>query len=116
MVTALLLVLQQTTAAQAPRRAAPAVSTLELPVTDRSGAPITGAAITAEGSAAHDAATDSNGVVTLRDLKPGNYRIRAEADQFIPLEREVAVRGTAPPIQMSLSRAPEPPPRPIEAA
>ena len=115
MLIALLLALQQTTA-QAPRRVPPAASSVEIRVTDRSGAAIAGVAITAEGVAQRDGTTDSLGVVVLRDLKPGLYRIRAEAEQFITLEREVTVRGVVPPIQLSLSRAPEPPPRPIEAA
>ena len=115
MVIALLLALQQTTA-QPPRRVAPAASSVEIRVTDRSGSAIAGVAITAEGVALRDGTTDSRGVVVLRDLKAGLYRIRAEAEHFITLEREVTVRGVVPPIQLSLSRAPEPPPPPIEAA
>src|SRR5262245_59910123 len=117
MVIALLLALQQTTA-QAPRRVQPALSSIEIRVTDRSGGAISGVAITVEGVASRDGTTDSRGVLTLRDLKPGLYRLRAEAEQFITLEREITVRGVVPPIQMSLSRAPEPsppPPPPIQA-
>src|SRR5205823_753767 len=61
----------------------------------------------------------------------GTYRIRAEGDIFVPLEKEVVVRGAPPaPIEFALSAkpapppppppppapAPEPPPRPQQAA
>jgi hypothetical protein len=49
--------------------------------------------------------------VTLKPVTPGNYRVRAEGDGYIALEKEITVRGAVAPQQvlLSLSAAPPPP-------
>jgi hypothetical protein len=85
-------------------------------VTDRSGTPANGAHVTATGPSVRDGATDANGVVTFRTMDAGTYRIRAEQDGLVTLEKEIAVRaGTAATTAMALSAAPPPPPAPAPA-
>ncbi len=126
---ALLLVLQQAPppsaatpapapgapAAQTPvRRPAPTSSTVQVHVTDRSGASAQGVIVTAEGAVSREGTTDATGQVQLRTMTNGTYRIRASGEAFITLEKEVAVRAgaTTAPIEFTLSAAPPPPPPP----
>ena len=123
-VLSLLLALQQPvtpppaaprTPPAAPRRtaAAPATVTMEVRVTNRSGAPAAGARVTAVGPTLRDGTTDSNGLVTFRTMAPGAYRLRAEADGMVTLEKEVAIKaGPQTPTELALSAAPPPPPPP----
>src|SRR5215217_4713820 len=77
----------------APRRAAaPVPASLEVRVSDRSGSPIGGAQVIAEGPSRREGTTIMEGRVTLRALTPGTYRIRAEGEGFIAFEKEVVVR------------------------
>jgi mannose-6-phosphate isomerase-like protein (cupin superfamily) len=101
-------------AAQAPRRPAPTTSTVEVRVTDRTGTPAEGVQVNAEGPVGRSGVTDASGLVQLRTLANGTYRIRATHQAFITLEKEVAVRaGTAvPTVDLALSSAPPPPPPP----
>ncbi|MGC4085352.1 MAG: carboxypeptidase regulatory-like domain-containing protein [Vicinamibacterales bacterium] len=99
-------------AAQAPRRpAATAGLSLQVRVTDRTGTPAEGVAVTLEGPATREGTSDANGSVQFRTLGAGTYRIRAEGDTFITLEKEVTLRnGTNPPaVEFALSFAPPPP-------
>lgn len=104
-------------AAQAPRRPAAGFATVQLRVTDRTGAPLPDVQVTAEGPVSREGTTDAMGQLQLRTMTAGTYRIRASNERFITLEKEVAVRAGAanPPIELSLSPAP-PPPAPPEAA
>jgi hypothetical protein len=87
-------------------------------VTDRSGNPAADAQVTAEGPASRAGSTDLTGMATLRTLTPGTYRVRAEREGFITLEKEVVVRAGSPMnSDFALSAAPpvaepEPPPPP----
>ena len=94
-------------------------ATLNVRVTDRSGNPALEAQVSAEGPSTRTGTTDASGVLTLRMLTPGTYRIRAERMGFITLEKEVAVRaGTPITTDLALSAAPpvvEPPPPPPPA-
>jgi mannose-6-phosphate isomerase-like protein (cupin superfamily) len=97
-------------ATQAPRRPAPAAgSTIQIRVTDRSGNPASGAQVTAEGASRREGTTDANGLVTFRTMTPGTYRVRAEGDRFVALEKEIAIRGggAAAQAEFALSAAPE---------
>jgi len=88
---------------------------MQVRVTDRSGNPTGDADVIAEGPTTRSGSTDATGMVTLRTLPPGTYRVRAERDGFITLEKEVIVRATAPiTADFPLSNAPvvEPPPPP----
>lgn len=101
-------------ATQAPRRPAAGSATVQVRVTDRSGAPASGVQVTAEGPVSREGVSDAAGQVQFRTMSSGTYRFRASNERFITLEKEVAVRaGTAtPPIELSLSAAPPPPPAP----
>ena len=93
-----------------PRRTTPATATLEVRVVDRSGRPVTNAHVVADGPTARSETAETNGSVTLKALAPGNYRLRAEGEGFISLEREMAVKaGPTTQVLLSLSAAPPPP-------
>jgi mannose-6-phosphate isomerase-like protein (cupin superfamily) len=93
-----------------PRRVAPLTGTLEIRVVDRSGRPIANAHVAAQGPTTREETVETNGSVTLKTLTPGNYRLRAEGEGFLTLEREMTVRGGAPvQVLLSLSAAPPPP-------
>jgi hypothetical protein len=107
-----------TTPPAAPRRVAPSTATLEVKVVDRSGRPISDAHVIAQGPTSRDETADKSGTVTLKPMTPGTYRVRAEHEGFLALEKEVALRAAAAPTQaiLSLSLAPPPPePEPTPA-
>jgi mannose-6-phosphate isomerase-like protein (cupin superfamily) len=86
---------------------------LQVRVTDRSGAPQQGARVTAEGPVSREGETDASGNVQLKNVAAGTYRIRAGHDDFISLEKEVVVRaGASSPVDFALAAAPPPPPPP----
>lgn len=102
----------------APRRAAPASVTLQVKVTNRSGAPLQGAKVIAEGPVSRDGETDATGSVSFRGVSNGTYRVRAEHEQSIALEKELVIRAGAPTsLEFALSAAPPaaPPPEPAPA-
>ena len=120
-VLALVLALQQAPTAPAPgapataapapiRRPVPTSSTVQVHVTDRTGAPAAGVQVTAEGPVSRDGLTDASGQVLFRTVGNGTYRIRASGERFITLEKEVVVRAgaTAAPVELALSVAPAP--------
>jgi mannose-6-phosphate isomerase-like protein (cupin superfamily) len=91
---------------------------LEVRVTDRAGAPLDAATVTAEGPLGRTGETDRSGSVTFKNVSAGTYRFRIERDKFIPLEKEVIVKGgTMATIDAALSAAPPPPepPKPVAA-
>src|SRR3954471_24763066 len=102
-----------------PRRAAPpAPVTVDVRVTDRSGSAAPGATVTAEGPTSRDGITDANGTVSFKSVVAGAYRLRAEHEGFITLEKEITVRAGAPvTTEFALTRAPKPPepPAPVVA-
>jgi mannose-6-phosphate isomerase-like protein (cupin superfamily) len=107
-------------ASQAPRRPAAGSATLQVRVTDRTGAPAADVQVTAEGPVSREGVTDAGGQVQFRTMSSGTYRLRASGESFITLEKEVAIRSGAnnPPVELSLSAAPpppEPPPAPAPA-
>jgi mannose-6-phosphate isomerase-like protein (cupin superfamily) len=114
-----LLLTPQAAAAPQPRRAAPPTPvTMEIRVTDRSGAPASGATVTVEGPASREGMTDENGAVSFRTIPVGTYRVHAEGDGFVALEKEIAVKAGAPvTTEFALTRAPKPapPPPPVAA-
>ncbi len=116
-------------AAPAPvRRPAPTSSTVQVRVTDRTGAPAQGVQVSAEGPVSREGVTDAAGQVQFRTMGNGTYRMRASGERFITLEKEVAVRAgaAASPVEFALSVAPAPaatpsapeppPPAPAQAA
>ena len=104
---------QQPAASPAPRRIATPAATVEIRVTNQSGSPASGAHVTVMGPSVQDANTAADGTVVFRSITPGNYRIRAEQDGLITLEKELSIRAGAPvTTQLALSAAPAPAPPP----
>ncbi len=97
------------------RRAAPSGSTLQIRVTDRSGAPAAGVMVSAEGPVRRDGTTDTSGVALFRTMSAGTYRVRAEGEGFVTFEKEVVLRTAPVTTEMALSAAPPPPPPPPPA-
>ncbi len=87
-------------------------------VTDPTGAPLSGVQVNAEGPIPREGTTSREGSVTFQGLRAGQYRLRFEAERFIPFEKEVTLRGTPEEVEVSLTRAPAPPkpPEPAPAA
>jgi len=76
-------------------------------VTDRSGDPIEGVAVTVTGPAERDAKSDVSGNVMLRNMGEGTYRLRFEHPRFVTLERELSMQpGKALRTSVALSAAP----------
>jgi hypothetical protein len=93
-----------------PRRVAPSTATLEIKIVDRSGRPISDAHVVVQGLTPRDETSDKSGIVTLKTMAPGNYRVRAESEGYVALEKEIAVKGAVAPMQVLLSRSFSPPP------
>src|SRR5262245_17861405 len=100
-----------TTAPAAPRRVAPSTATLEIKVIDRSGRGLPDSHVALQGPASREETSDKSGIVTLKSIPPGTYRVRGESDGYVALEKEIAVKGATAPIQvlLPLSFAPAPP-------
>src|SRR5258708_5565164 len=81
-----------TTPAQ-PRRVTPTTGSLAIKVVDRSGRPIDDAHVVVQGPTSREEKSDRNGTVTLKTLTPGSYRVRAEGQGYVALEKEVALKG-----------------------
>src|SRR5688572_6366409 len=79
--------------------------TFEVRVTDRTGTPIEGARVTAEGpTIGREGQTTSQGTVTFRNVAAGVYRFRVEREGFITLEKETVARvGTVASVEATLS-------------
>jgi hypothetical protein len=94
-----------------PRRVAPSTATLEIKVIDRTGRPINDAHVVVQGAASREETSDKTGIVTLKTMAPGNYRVRADGEGYVSLEREIVVKGAVAPMQvlLALSFAPPPP-------
>lgn len=105
------------TRAPAARSATAARGVVVLVVTDMVGKTIPGVRVALTGAMSREGRTSPDGALTFEGLRPGTYRVRFEADDFITLEREVAVKnGPAVEVDVALERAPakpvEPPPPP----
>lgn len=100
----------------ATRKPAPATrGPIEVKVTNRSGEPVAGVAVTMEGNIARSGQTDDEGVVLLRTVPAGQYRLRFEKPGFMGLERDITVRSTGTTrVEVSLRPA-EAPPAPAPA-
>lgn len=111
--------------AQTTKRAASPVTTrLSISVTDGTGAPLSGVAVTASGVITREGETDANGSVRFEGLRSGTYRFRFARDGFTTLERDVTIPPRQPAMEqnVTLSTAPPrpvavpPPPPPPEPA
>lgn len=90
---------------------------LEIRVTSRVGDPLAGVTVTANGAVVRSGRTDDEGVLMLRSMPAGLYRLRFTDDGWITLERDVTVRGAATTrVEVVLSPAEAPPPPPPQPA
>lgn len=112
----LVLALQQPAAPAAPaqpRRQAAAPQarvTLEIQVATEDGKALSGILVTAQGALYRSGRSDDAGRVTLSGLPVGTYRLRAEGEGVITLDKEVTVKPGAPTtIDFALAAAPPPP-------
>ncbi len=86
-------------------------SSVELRVTDRTGAPLESARINIDGVTPYERETGSLGRVTLLKVRCGTYVARIERDGYAPLDREfTVVPGRTIVVTASLSPAR---PRPV---
>jgi mannose-6-phosphate isomerase-like protein (cupin superfamily) len=82
-------------------------------VTDHVGKTLSDIRVALTGAMSREGTTSRDGALTLEGLRPGTYRLRFEAADFITLEREVTVKtGPAAEVDVSLDRAPAKPPEP----
>jgi mannose-6-phosphate isomerase-like protein (cupin superfamily) len=96
------------------RRPAPvAAVTVTITVTDeKGGAPIGNVKVTTSiDGAAKDAQTTAGGIARFLSVKPGEYRLRFEHENYVTLERDIVVKGIALDLTVPLSAAPAPPPK-----
>src|SRR5262245_24761752 len=68
-----------TTTPAPPRRPAPTTATLEIKVIDRSGRGLANSHVTVQGPTSRDETSDKSGIVTLKAIPAGSYRVRAES-------------------------------------
>lgn len=100
------------------RPANAAAVTVTITVTDeKGGEPIGGVKVTTSiDGAEKDAQTTAGGIARFLSMKPGEYRVRFEHENYITLERDIVVRGVALDLTVPLSPAPAPPPKAPEPA
>jgi hypothetical protein len=112
-VLAILTVAASPIAAQRRGAATRGSVTFAVSVSDPSGAPIPDVRVTLSGPAQRSARTEG-GRLAFENLPAGTYRFRFDKDGFIPFEKELAARGSAPiPVKVTLTPAPAPPPQPV---
>jgi mannose-6-phosphate isomerase-like protein (cupin superfamily) len=71
-------------------------ASLQIRVTDRSGAPLTAVHVTVQGLSSRQGKTDAAGCVTFDNMRAGKYILRAERDTFVTLEKEFTVVAQRP--------------------
>lgn len=91
----------------------PAPLAMTVLVTDATGAPVAGVAVSATGPVTREGMTALDGAVKFATIRTGSYRLRFTREGFITLERDVTVRaGQSAQVDVTLSAAPPPPPPP----
>jgi mannose-6-phosphate isomerase-like protein (cupin superfamily) len=91
----------------APRAAQAARGSITFFLTDPKGAPIPEAVVRMTGPVQREGSTNKDGVLRLANVRNGSYRVRAEAPDFITLERDIAMKNGLE-VEMALNPAPEP--------
>ena len=85
-------------------------------VTSMDGKPLPEVWVRASGPVDREGSTDPSGTVTFSNVTAGAYRLRFEHNNFVTLERDVAVVGKPLKTSVALNAAPPPPPPPkVEA-
>jgi uncharacterized RmlC-like cupin family protein len=86
--------------------------TFAVTVADPSGAPLPEVRVTMTGPAERTGRTEA-GRLVFEGLPAGTYRFRFEKDGFVPFEKELAARGSAPiEVKVTLTPVPAQPPPP----
>ena len=99
----------QTAPAQ-KRQVAPRTTSVRISVRDEHGAAIPDVHLLVSGAGAGNFSTGAAGTAIVPELKPGSYRIRAERDGYVTLEREFTLGNDVwNPVELVLSAAPTPP-------
>lgn len=81
-------------------------------VSDPAGNPIPEVKVTLTGAAERTSRTEA-GRIVFEGLPAGSYHFRFEKDGFVPFEKDLSARGSAPiDVKVTLSPAP-PPPKPV---
>src|SRR5689334_536944 len=85
--------------AEPPQASTGNAGTVEITVTDPSGAAIPGASIKVENRVSRferSASTDQNGVARLGNIPPNQYHVEVSANGFQPAVQDVPVRASVP--------------------
>ena len=82
-----------------------ATATVNVLVTDRRGNPLRSAHVVVNGSE-HQGVTNSSGRVVFTNMKPGEYMLRVERDQYITFEKDFVVSGQQEPIPVVAAISP----------
>jgi mannose-6-phosphate isomerase-like protein (cupin superfamily) len=103
------------------RPAAATPVTVTLTVTESGGAPIGGVKVSTKiDGEEKETQTTAGGIARFLSMKPGEYRVRFERDDYISLERDITVKAGAPlDLTVALSPAPAAPvkaPEPVAAS
>ncbi len=97
------------------RQTAPRPTSVRISVRDDSGTALPDVHLVLSGAAEGEFTTGAAGTAIIPNLKPGQYRVRAERGGFVTLEREFTLgTGAWNPIEIVLNAAP-PPPKPAPA-
>src|SRR5436190_6836978 len=86
------------TPAPAPARPRPAVrsTVVFVHVRNSTGSPLASVHVIVSGAAKRDIVTDDEGVVRLQSMADGAYHLRFESTGFVPLERDLTLKGGLP--------------------
>lgn len=112
LVAAILLLMALPAPVPAQRRGGGSV-TFVINVSNPAGAPVGEVSVTLSGPASRSTRTE-RGRAVFEGIPAGLYRMRFEKTGYIPLEREVTGRGSAPiDVKVTLNPLPGPPPAPV---
>ncbi len=99
--------------APAPVRRRPAAGapvTVTITVFDKTGSPIGDVSVSMQSDQPREAKTTAGGIARFLTVKPGDYHLRFDRDEFVSLERDLTVKGGAPvDLEITLSPMPAPP-------
>ena len=104
-VTVGLFLLASAVASVAAAMPTDSTGTVNVLVTDRRGNPLRSAHVMVNGSE-HEGVTNNTGRVVFTNMKPGEYTLRVERDQYITFEKDFAVGEQAGPIPVVAAISP----------
>jgi mannose-6-phosphate isomerase-like protein (cupin superfamily) len=113
LVAAILLLMALPPAVSGQRRGGGLSVTFVINVSNPAGAPVGEVSVTLSGPASRRTRTE-RGRAVFEGIPAGVYRMRFEKTGYIPFEREVTGRGSAPiDVKVTLNPLPGPPPAPV---